>query len=140
MVWLPGFYLDEESVQNPDIWEAASYEELTDLGIEDFLKLYWEWECWIKELIRRFSYILKHPMQRFSPVDTQYRLKVASRLFEILYEEEVDEKLKLEIALSFDPQRVLEDLFSFPPSSNEEFWGDMLHWAEDIGDKIGFLI
>ena len=49
MGWLPDFELDEEDVLDPNIWEAASYDELTYFGIEDFRHNDWEWEVWLNE-------------------------------------------------------------------------------------------
>ena len=141
MGWLPDFELDEEDVLDPNIWEAASYDELTYFGIEDFRHNDWEWEVWLNELTKRFSKMKeKHPTQQYSSVNTKFRLKVADRLLEVLYDRELDEHFRLEIALfEFDPHRSLGDLFSFPPSSNEEFWDDMVTWAEEMVDYDGLI-
>ena len=71
MAWLPDLELDEENVLDPNIWEAASYDELTYFGIEDFRHNDWEWEVWLSELTKRFSRVKeKHPTQQYSPVNT----------------------------------------------------------------------
>ena len=141
MGWLQGFVLDEENILDPSVWESASYEELTSIGIEDFQHNDWEWEVWLDEVRRRFSKIKQnHPNQKYSPVNTIYRMQAAERLIEVLSNSELDKNFRLEIALfEFDPHRSLVDLFSFPPSSNEEFWDDMVIWAEGMVDEYGLI-
>lgn len=138
MAWEVDFELDIHNVLEEEIWSEASTNQLVGIRISDFIELGWEWEMWYNELIARFGYIKDHPRQKYWPVNSVERIKIADCLFEVIHEEYVSQRIRSHTLLHLDPQTVMESMFDFPPSSNMEFWDELIHWAE-INLEDGFI-
>lgn len=157
VAWREGIEINRETAEDNGIWDAASYDELTRFGIEDFIKNDWNPHIWIKELIHRFTKLpvsepkyqkfglggyrkmIRGPKYEYTrPRNHVGRFQVAERLFEIILEPEIEKYVKFKIIMIFQPSKT-EDDWGSPSRNTQHWWEHLVEWAEDNEEKDGIV-
>jgi len=137
--WPSWFILDEESVKDESVWDAANIHQLTDIGIDFFLESFdeytgdnWSHDFWLAEVHKRF---IESCLTNGTLSEERRRL-LADRMFQVLQRAELEEWDRFQILFSFYPDYVFEER-SGERSPKREFFDEVICWSEQYeGDGL----